>query len=120
MIIFYITDIALHSTTLSGNPHNAWPWYHTELMSATFLLQQLRHRVTTYYPHVWSWPHRTVDAETKARLWDRYISMYDRVALFKKQHATATGNATEPTELTLNDVIALEEANTTTPATDSV
>ena len=25
MIVLYITDIAPHSTTLSGNPHNAWP-----------------------------------------------------------------------------------------------
>ena len=30
MIILYISDIAPHSNTLSGDPHNAWPWYHTE------------------------------------------------------------------------------------------
>ena len=94
MIIFYITNNAPHSTTLSGNPHNAWPWYHTEWMSATFLLQQLRHRVTTYYPHVWSWPHRTE------------LTLNDFIALEEAN--------------TLNDFIALEEANTTTPATDSV
>ena len=116
MIILYITDIARHSNTLSGNPHNAWPWYHTEWMSATFLLQQLRLRMTTYHPHVWSTLHRTVHAETEASMWDRYISMYDKIALLKKQHETTTGNATSPTELSLTHFIALEDANTTPSA----
>ena len=45
-ILFYIKDMAPHSNTLFGNSHNAWPWYHTEWMSALFLLQQLRLRMT--------------------------------------------------------------------------
>ena len=72
--------------------------------------------MTTYHPHAWSTLNRTAYAETEANMWDRYISMYDKLALLKKQHETTTGNATSPIELSLTQFIALEEANTTPSA----
>ena len=117
-ILLYIKDMAPHSNTLFGNPHNAWPWDHTEWMSALFLLQQLRLRMTIYHPHVWSMKHSAAFAKTEASIWDRYMTMYDKIALLKKQHETTTGNAATLTELSLTHFIALEAANTTPPATN--
>ena len=61
--------------------------------------------------------HRASFAKTEASICTRYITMYDKIALLKKQHETTTGNAATLTELSLTHFIALEAANTTPPAT---
>ena len=71
-----------------------------------------------YQPHVGSMKYRAAFAKTEASIWDRYIIMYDKIALLKKQHETTTGNAATLTELSLTHFIALEAANTTPPATN--